>query len=139
MKDKIKIIPHSVTIVFNKNNEVLLEKRADDGFFDFPGGGVDEGETFEEAAIRELYEETGLIAKNLKLFKVYEGDITYYKYPNGDEVYGIDHIFIVDEFEGEFKPQLEEVSSLEFYPIDKFPQKMSIRNKQIIKDLFNIG
>lgn len=135
MEKPRKIVSHSVTVVLNKNGEILLEKRADDGFFDFPGGGLDPNETFEQGAIRELYEETGLIAKNLILLAVYEGDITYYKYPNGDEVYGIDHIFIVDDFEGELNPQLEEVESLKFYKLEDFPSKMSPRNKQLISDL----
>ena len=33
----------------------------------FPGGHVEEGESFTESAIREVYEETGLTVKNLTL------------------------------------------------------------------------
>lgn len=33
----------------------------------FPGGHVEEGESFVESAVREVYEETGLTVKNLKL------------------------------------------------------------------------
>ena len=56
------LLAHSVVVVFNDKNEILLEERADDGFFDFPGGALDLKETAEEAGARELLEETGLIA-----------------------------------------------------------------------------
>ena len=130
-----KIIPHSVVVLFNKSNQVLLEERADDGYFDFPGGGLEDNESPLEGAKRELFEETGLIANSLELFKVYTGDITHYVYYNGDEIYGIDHIYLCRDYKGELKPQLSEVKSLGFYSLDKMPSKMSIRNKQIIKDL----
>ena len=129
------VLPHSVVILFNEKGEVLLEERADDGFFDFPGGGIDLKESAEDAAYRELKEETGLIADELELFKVYSGEITHYVYFNGDEIYGVDLVYTCHKYHGEMKPQLEEVKSLEFYDLKHMPKKMSIRNKQIIKDL----
>ena len=49
-------------IVFVENGKVSLIERFRDGnhYFVFPGGGADEGENPEEAAIREMEEETGL-------------------------------------------------------------------------------
>jgi len=129
------VLPHSVVILFNEKGEVLLEERADDGFFDFPGGGIDLKESAEDAARRELKEETGLIADELELFKVYSGEITHYVYFNGDEIYGVDLVYTCHKYHGEMKPQLEEVKSLKFYDLKHMPEKMSIRNKQIIKDL----
>ena len=129
------VLPHSVVILFNEKGEVLLEERADDGFFDFPGGGIDLKESAEDAARRELKEETGLTADELKLFKVYSGEITHYVYFNGDEIYGVDLVYTCHKYHGEMKPQLEEVKSLKFYDLKHMPEKMSIRNKQIIKDL----
>lgn len=129
------VLPHSVVILFNEKGEVLLEERADDGFFDFPGGGIDLKESAEDAARRELREETGLIADELKLFKVYSGEITHYVYFNGDEIYGVDLVYTCHKYHGEMKPQLEEVKSLKFNDLKHMPEKMSIRNKQIIKDL----
>ena len=129
------LLAHSVVVVFNDKNEILLEERADDGFFDFPGGALDLKETAEEAGARELLEETGLIADELELFKVYSGEITHYVYFNGDEVYGVDTIYLCKKYHGELKPQLSEVKRLFFCPIDKMPEKMSKRNKQILIDL----
>lgn len=129
------LIPHSVVVVFNEQGEILLEERSDDGFFDFPGGGLDLKETLEDAARRELEEETGIIADELELFKVYSGEITHYIYFNGDEIYGVDAVYLCHKYHGEFKLQPDEVKTLAFYPLDKMPKKMSKRNKQIIEDL----
>ena len=131
------VLPHAVVILFNENHEVLLEERSDDGYFDFPGGGIDLKESGEDAAKRELEEETGLIADKLVLFNVYTGEITKYVYFNGDVIYGVDLVYLCDKYHGELKPQLEEVKRLRFYSLDNLPNKMSIRNKQIVKDLLN--
>ena len=128
------IVSHSVVLLFNEKNEILLEERLDDGYFDFPGGGIDLGETAEEAASRELFEETGLTADELGFFKLYTGEITHYIYANGDEIYGVNSVFICKKYHGELTPQADEVKVLRFYPLNKIPEKMWIRNKQILKD-----
>ena len=141
IRDKIGhaplLIPHSVVVVLNNQNEVLLEERSDDGYFDFPGGAIDLNETMEEAGARELLEETGIITEELELLKVYSGEITHYIYANGDEIYGIDAVYICRKYHGELKPQPDEVKTLLFTSIDNMPDRMSKRNKQIIQDLKN--
>ena len=104
-----------------------------------PAGLIDEGETAEEAAKRELLEETGLEALELEFFKLYSGEITHYVYFNGDEIYGVDAVYICRKYHGELKPQLSEVKSLQFYSLSNMPEKMSKRNKQIILDLKKKG
>jgi len=129
------LLPHVVVVLFNEKGEVLLEERADDGYYDFPGGGIDLKEEASEAAKRELKEETNLEAIELELFKVYSGEITHYVYFNGDEIYGIDLVYICKKYKGEMIPQESEVKNLKFYSLGNMPGKMSIRNKQIIIDL----
>ena len=131
------LLPHSVVVLFNDKGEVLIEERADDGYFDFPGGGIDLKEEADKAAYRELLEETGLVAEELNLFKVYSGEITHYVYFNGDEIYGIDLVYTCHKYHGELIPQKEEVKTLKFYDLKNMPEKMSIRNKQIVEDLLN--
>ena len=133
---KTLVIPHSVTLVFDEQNRILVEERADDGMVDFPGGGIEPDETIEDAAIRELKEETGIIADELKLFKVYSGPLTHYVYSNGDEISGIDCVFVVTKYHGDLKPQKEEVTKLMFVEANSIDKnKLSIRNKRIIEDI----
>jgi len=130
------LVPHSVVVLFNNEGKVLVEIRSDDGNYDFPGGEVEMEESFEEAAIRECFEECGVRPIDIKLFKVYKGKITHYVYRNGDEIDGIDFVFISHKYEGKLSPQKEEVKKLLFMNLDEIPKdKLSPRNKQIILDL----
>ena len=64
-------------VVLNKKNQVFLAKRIDNpkNFWQMPQGGVDSGEDFYEAAIRELEEETSI--KTVSLIKEIDGLTTY--------------------------------------------------------------
>lgn len=69
--------------------EVLLQLRTDFNKFGLFGGSIELNESYENCAIRELFEESGLKAqeKNLKLLKVYAGPQHVTVYPNGDIVH----------------------------------------------------
>ena len=41
-------------LVLNEYNQLLLQKRADNGLWGYPGGSMELGESFEECAAREL-------------------------------------------------------------------------------------
>lgn len=129
------VIAYSVMIVLNDKDEVLLEERSDDHFFDFPGGSIEFNETAEEAAKRELFEETGLKANSIELFSVYSGPLTFYRYWDGHTVSGVDLVYLTRDVSGSRKPQEEEVKAFGYYSLDNVPEKMSPRNKKIISDL----
>ncbi|MBC2884809.1 NUDIX domain-containing protein [Ochrobactrum sp. CM-21-5] len=59
---------HGVSLICRRDDRFLLVERGKEpwkGWLAFPGGGVEAGETAEEAAIRELKEETALDAQSL--------------------------------------------------------------------------
>jgi ADP-ribose pyrophosphatase YjhB (NUDIX family) len=49
----------SSVVVFNAKQEILLVLREDARIWALPAGGLEPGETFEQAAIRQVREETG--------------------------------------------------------------------------------
>lgn len=76
---KLKWRP-SIYGVIVDGEKVLLSKQWDG--YDFPGGGMDLGETFEKALKREVWEETGVKIKILKLIACEED---FFKMPHNDE------------------------------------------------------
>lgn len=77
--------------MIEENKLALIERhRAGKHYFSFPGGGVDEGETYEQAAVREMEEELGLQVKVVRKI----ADV----FLNGKQ----QHYFLVEKIGGEF-------------------------------------
>lgn len=108
-------------IVVNDRQEVLLQKRADCNAWGYHGGSVDLGEDTESAARRELQEETGLIAGKMTLLGVFSGEKMHWVYPNGDEVYNVDIVYVCRDYQGEIACQQGEVEELRWFPVDALP------------------
>ena len=80
MKEKFQKLPlrNGVGIaVLNKENKLFVAKRIDNpaDFWQMPQGGIDEGENYFDAALRELEEETSI--KSVKLIKEISKYTTY--------------------------------------------------------------
>ena len=89
MKEKYKNLPLRCgvgIVVLNKENKIFVAKRIDNkkNFWQMPQGGVDENESYLDAAYRELYEETNI--KEIELIKEVE-EFTTYELP--DHLLGI--------------------------------------------------
>ncbi|MBQ1196564.1 MAG: NUDIX hydrolase [Clostridia bacterium] len=112
-------------IVEDKEGRILLQLRSDNHCWGYAGGSVELDEEVEEAAKRELFEETGLIANKLELFGVFSGKDTHYVYPNGDEVSNVDIVYICKDYSGDLLCQEGEVDALKFFPIDQIPDNIS--------------
>ncbi len=85
--------------------EILLIKR--NGFWDLPKGKVESGESIEEAAIREVEEETGVINISIRSYLCE----TYHEYDQKGESYGkTTYWYLMDAngYNGDTKPQMEE-------------------------------
>ena len=90
--------------VIIRGGKILLIRRIkpDEEYYVFPGGGVEEGESFEEAMIREIKEELNLTAAiDRELFRL------------NDAERGENRFFLIRDFQGELKlggPEAERAS-----------------------------
>lgn len=126
------ILTGSGVILVNEKNEILLGRRADNGYWAYPAGSMELGESFEECARRETQEESGLLCGKLELLMLRSGKHTYYEYPNQDKVYFAGAVYICFEYSGEMKVQEDEVIEQAFFPIDGLPDNLSPGTTEVI-------
>ena len=112
-------------IVEDGEGRVLLQLRSDNHCWGYAGGSVELDEKVEDAAKRELLEETGLTAEKLELFGIFSGKDTHYVYPNGDEVSNVDIVYLCREYSGTLLCQEGETDELRFFAADELPENLS--------------
>lgn len=112
-------------ILEDKQGRVLLQKRTDNHCWGYPGGSTELDERVEDAAARELFEETGLTANHLELFGVFSGKELHYVYPNGDEVSNVDIVFLCRNYSGSLRLDAEESEDLCFFEAGQLPVNLS--------------
>lgn len=123
----------AVTVVVDEEGMILLQQRKTPySSWGLPGGLMELKESTEETAIREVFEESGLIIENLKLLDVVTGKNCYIKVPNGDEFFSVTVAYHTKEFSGELKVDKKESLDLKFYRIDELPDKIVGSHKRII-------
>ena len=127
------IMVGACVLIFNERGELLMQHRIDNNCWGLAGGSMELGETLEEVAIREMFEETGLTPNNLTLFGIFSGEEFYYQYPHGDEVYNVSTAYICDDYVGELRFDPEEADNLQFFSLDALPEHISPPDKVVIR------
>lgn len=123
-----KVRPATADGLVIKDGKILLVKRNHEpykGFWAIPGGYVEWDETFEEAVVREVREETGLKTK-IKIF------IGVYSAPSRSPEHTITVAYLLEVLSGKVKKS-EEATDIEWFGFDNLPP-LAFDHEQIIKD-----
>ena len=112
-------------VIENSKGEILLQKRKDNGKWAIIGGGMEIGESFEEAIRREAKEEAGIELGELSLMAICNGQDRFITYPNGDIVYSSSIIFKTKTYDGKIVNDPEEVMEHKFFGRDSLPEEIN--------------
>ena len=92
-----KLSPGASALIFERTTgKILLTRREDNGRWCLPGGGMDPGESAAEACVREVFEETGLQVKAIKLVGIYTSPDILVEYPDGNKIQPVAFSFEVE-------------------------------------------
>ena len=86
-----------------------------------PKGHIEAGETPEQAAIREVQEETGITSEITKSI----GVIDFWFMAGGKRIHKTVHHFIFKEVSGELTPQITEVDEVSWFPLSEIVDRLA--------------
>lgn len=96
MKRTTNTVLTNMCMIENENGEVVVQDRVGKwSGIAFPGGHVENGESFHASVIREIKEETGLTIKNIKLCGIKDW------YDEKNDIRNVILLYKTNDFEGE--------------------------------------
>ena len=127
------ILVGSAVLAINELGHLLLQQKLN-GVWGVPGGIMELGESLEDTARREVYEETGLHVGQFALVGVFSGSEYFNSLPNGDEFYSVTVAYLTHEVHGESRADDVESLNVAFFPPDRLPPRLN-RSKALIEQL----
>ena len=140
MTTNIKKVGVGVGVMIFRNEKVLLGKRHIDpqkadselhgeGSWTMPGGKLHFGESFEQAVIREVFEETGIKIDKEKLKVIcLTNDIV-------EDAHFVTIGFLCNDFEGEPKVmEPDEITEWKWFSLDELPSPIFFPSQKILKN-----
>jgi ADP-ribose pyrophosphatase YjhB (NUDIX family) len=116
----------TVCVVVMDEEKVLLTKRDDFHVWCLPSGGVEDGETVVDAAVRETIEETGLEVKITRLVGIYSRPADT---PSGHAV-----VFTAIPMGEKLCVQSGETLETRYFPFNDLPTALSFGHRRRIED-----
>lgn len=128
---KVKHQVSSGGVIFRQHNgkvEIGLIALRGGRIWALPKGRLEEGETLEEAACREVMEETGLIGEVIRRI----GDISYWFYAKeeGVKIHKTVHFFLIRHLRGETSNDSSEVDEARWWPLDEALKVLTYKSER---------
>lgn len=136
IRDKIGndllLVPAAGIALFDDAGRVLLARHRHDGQWGTPGGGMEPGESPEEAARRECLEETGLTVRETELVGAFGGPAFEVTYPGGARTAYVVTLFGAVAADGEIGLQADELTEHAWFGPDEIDQQTLQPDMQIM-------
>lgn len=138
MSDDKKRVGAGFGVILEKEGKILLGMRHTDpnkadselhgeGTWTLPGGKLEWGETFEEGAVREVKEETGIIAENPEVISVHNHKNQYAHF--------VTIGLVCSTWEGEAKVmEPDEIIEWQWFDIQNLPTPMYFPSAEVIEN-----
>ena len=119
----------NMCMIYDNTGRVLVQNRLDSGWpgIAFPGGHVEKGESFTDAAIREVREETGLTVSHLHMCGVKD-------WVRDNETRYVVHLYKTNVFEGE--PISSDKGEVWWVPLNELPDMKLSKSMKTMLRLF---
>lgn len=108
-------VPTASVLTFDDQRRILLVRHCEGNDWTTPGGMIEPYETPSNAAVREMWEETGLIVTLTHVVGVFGGPLCASTYGNGDEVSWVSTVFGAQRVGGVLKPDGEETLEVGYF------------------------
>lgn len=109
-------------VLLDDDGELLMQHRADGSGWGLIGGFMELGESVEETARREVFEETGLTVGQLELFGVFSPP-ELLTYANGDKAQIVTVLYLTDEVHGTLQTDAEGLE-LRYFALSALPENL---------------
>ncbi|WP_186049544.1 NUDIX domain-containing protein [Burkholderia gladioli] len=115
------ISPSVAAVIHDEQGRLLLQEKASGEPWSLPAGGIELGESPQEAIIREVMEETGYRVDVKGILGVFGGREFRYTYPSGDQVEYVVTLFACRIVGGTGEPIDSETKSIAYFHRHEMP------------------
>lgn len=132
----MRLVPAAGVVVMDADGRLLLGRRGEDGTWGLPGGGLEPGETWEQAARREFREEVGVNVSLTGVLGIYSDPETQLlRNASGDDVQCVGVVFRGETVERPVADG-EELVELGWFGHDDLPEALFPPDVPVIDDAF---
>src|SRR4030095_11073715 len=108
------VLPSAAVAIYDEQGRILMGMHSDRKIWVMPGGLIEPEEIPADAAVREVWEETGLLVELTGILGVYGGKELVVNYSNGDRASYIGVIFRGRIIGGQLRADAEEILDLRY-------------------------
>ncbi|WP_321846926.1 NUDIX domain-containing protein [Paraburkholderia bannensis] len=114
--------PSVAAVIHNQDGKLLLQEKSSGEAWSLPAGGIELGESPQEAIVREVMEETGYAVRIHAILGVFGGLEFRYTYPSGDRVEYVVTLFQCKIIGGSGVPTDSETRATKYFGRHDMPE-----------------